>query len=1854
METVSLRSFVMCLRAFFGVSLVRDPHVLDRWCVNCKSYFWGGSAFSFTAALKVLHFQSIIIITVSSTMSVPRWPFEGKHCCTHILHQCFEGPFLGKTSLNQHFSYKSLVDSRLCMNLFREIPVLWGKKKIKIQVGNLFASVLPFRLSPLEAVRIGEATNPGPNSDSFVVRFGVTNPTAIHNKSDNLASLGCDVLLLSETSATKIVQAKENAALRKLGFTSVFGAAAAPQMTQGNPDSLRGAATGVSIHARYPIRPSRIENLTTWWSMGRITQAFLYLGKLELQLITIYGYPSNLPNSRQKTNELLCHAIECATQTTHPTIFAGDWNHHPTKLEAAQTLFLKGYRSIESLYEQKYALPLPCTYDDSSKNDVALIPPELATSIGFIDVDKQRLFARHHPLIFELHIGEDPPHKQTWKLPDTWICYEPDPQLLLQHYDFKFEHLEDENFEPKAQLHALQLWSQAVESTIDKVIAIQNKQDPGRFPTKQLPQKCKGRCRPSPSVKKPYSRAIKQAWDGQYTPSVDNASMPLRQQTKQMRRVQSLKMRIKKYDCNPALLSSEIQAQLWEEWQAILGSTGFPLGFEYWIQQYFEEPIDFLHMPTFVELFQIEQILRYELDKLTYDIKVKSRQHAQFLRDMDIKKYGKKQAFQSVREPSFGLVQQLESTISVTGKILPDSGMGFVSMQIPPSTCLDLTVSCAVQGHKCDIISWQSPVLDLMMHDADIELPLEVKLEQVQHTASPADVAAGLGNYWNQFWNSNNESQLHNLTDWPDFLRFADNIPPLDMLSLETNSLEQWKKAIKSLKSGTARGVCGWSADELKSLTDPMILDLIAIFNRISRDGMPHHLMWAKTIPLAKEPKVFTPAKTRPITVLCLLYRLWGRVISQQVLEAWSNVFPKSITGFLPRRSPQSMLYHLQVKLEQVHMGIETQKWSGLTLDLVKCFNCLPRQPAAFLLRRLGIPDAVVTFWFSSMERVERWWLVNNQMFSTGFSTTGCPEGDTISVMVMLAINYLWTTMNQSPEAILNAFADNWSYATCNQALHRPILNNIIQVCQSLSLQIDWNKTWAWATSQGHKDSLKRVALELLPPAVTLQLVCHARELGYIMHYRCQQFRGTVKTRRKAALNRLKKLQASDAPMHVKAQIARASCIVKAMYGTETFALGERFFTTLRTGIAYALLGPKHNVQTHLTCMCLSRYLTDPELFVIQTAIRKAREYLVFANSADADAFYQVFVTSRFPAAQIIGPAAALKWYIGKLGWTMTRTGLIHIDAFFSLHLTESNLEDILLAAEDSWMEHVAVVMQSRHQCRNIPVIDHISTRTVFEKLPESAKRTVGIQMVGGYMVNNQKQHFDPQQSELCEYCTSPDSAHHRVLECEATASAREKYSEVVEFLSEHDPVHILFPVCYRDPAFEFHRTLHFRTPEPDIDLANLHSNSVVFTDGSCRHPVDPRHRRASFAAVTYAAGSFVTVAISHCPGKQTIPRAELAAVVFIEQHTAVAAIVTDSAYVVHVWNRLLKTQDIRTLHAEKNYDLLKKWWNVLHHRHSSAVLIKVKAHESLQAETPELSFHRQGNACADEAAKLVSSQMLPEFLRSLDNAYTEAHSFQKQLLQHFHMRYDMAMVRVQIQRQQQQRPRSDTCGLQWFCQYVVEEPQIFRIPEEAFRHVDASNWGTTFSALLLDWLATLKWPTDEPNKATAVGITWFELAINFQTVSQQSIPVSVKLENGVKEHRWQFEDQAIDLQQYAYSDLVFSLQGCIKHLQFLLQTTLLPPHKTQKVRSLHLLGGNAFRMGYLARPQMLYQTETMQCVQRYLNAAASTTLTFHEHPDLPKLPPLIFPRIFPPPGDNRDQRALRYKNRRRDIRLGT
>ena len=1721
---------------------------------------------------------------------------------------------------------------------------------------------------PMHACRIGEAKNPGPDmpddSDSDLVTFAITNPTAVHQKAADLALLKADCLILSETSATSLVQSAASSEFRAHGYKTIWGAPVPQQLKQGDPNSFRGAAIGVSFHSKLPIRPARSSLGSEWYDAGRFQHVFLRLPTLEIQICNLYGIPASVASAKARTNTLLQFAHQTVRQSTFPAMIVGDLNQHPDTLDEMTSLRSEGYRSMEELYRSLYGQELPPTFGDATRNDVCLIHPILAVMVHDIWIDQQQLVAGHNPLCFRLRVPTREITRQSWNLPTPWVHLQPKTALIGECYASVFDPTGATLLgDTRADEHPIQIWTNAVENAVHEALRKEHQADPLTQPWSSLPRRHRGRCKPRSLVRTPLPRSIKTACDGQYTPDVDQPTMHLRQITRQMRRIQSLKQRIRKIETVPP--SSTTIEQLHQEWTCILQSTGYHHGFCHWMRQFPELlPIPY-SVPSFEFLYLLEQLHRFHLDQVAYDHKVRLQKLQQYQQDLDSKRFGRSDAFRRIREPS-GLVGVLSKEHRVPATMVSPPTYGLATFSLGHHMEFDFTQPVFINQHACTIVQTDGFQLEVMIHDEVGTFPDTVEVMQPRDTAEPKEVADQLSIYWRQFWNRDSSGSQHNLDHWEAFEALRRQIPPKQTLTVDVTSVELLQTAIAQMSSTTSRGCCGWSSDELKDLPVNCVRDLLHLFNLIQEEGFPDWMMQARVLPVAKHHKANMAKATRPITVLSLLYRLYSKWTSRQILQAWTCTLPESITGFLPGRSSHKLIYEMQLALEATNHGHSHLHWGGLTLDIIKAFNTLPHLPLCQLLIHFGVPPALVRAWISSIQKMIRYWQIDSQLFVVPAATTGVPEGDAWSVVAMLAVNIFMVTLMAPHAQRLNAFADNWSYSTTDPTQHQPAMATLTQIAEALSIGIDWGKTWAWGTSQPHQEALQAAKDSVLAPEVQLQLVTHARDLGYIMHYRLAPFRGTQKERHKQALARLHRLRKADISVQDKAYVAMASAVTKALYGTHMYLVGEEYFSQLRSKIATAMLGSHHNIQSHIACSCLSPTLVDPELWVIQNAIKEARLFLLQADPALVSLFLRMAAHHQVRYNLIVGPAMALSAYLAKLGWTIDQQGCIHCPNFNHLHLIHCNQEELMLATERAWMEHVSLCVSNRHHLRNLPRIDNRATVKVFQAVPPEKQRSVGLDLCMGYMVNEQKAHFDEFQDAHCQFCDQADTVMHRVLHCQATQVVRAKYPAVCDFLQDHDVIHTLLPAAYADPEVDFHSFVFEKYPEPQCQPLP-YTPRFLFTDGSCKMPANPNHRWASYAVVAtpydlsqvpcerlndaswLLQNTFDTVAVSHVTGLQTIPRAELMAATLAQEMQLQVPVVTDSQYVMYVHHLIEQTPYVWKLAKKKNFELLRRLHALHWDQHMDIPILKVKAHQKISREDPN-AFMKLGNMVADYAATQTQEHLARHFTTNLARLAHESKQMKDMLCQHLTMRAELAELRKRLETETVQTETVEPKA-NFFKQYVVNNPVKYTFTLDQFEHVHASRFGSRYSALVLEWLQTLEWPTHPDRQKPPVGVTWLELACNFMITTQHSLKINVSPHGQPTKYSCMEEDITLDHTVHCFSLATNALRDCIAHLGFLLQTDLLPTLKPQKVTSLRKMGGNATKQGIAFRPVMKRQSETVDLLVAYFEQQQGSR-NFTKWPNIPYSEPCVQTTVQGPNEDNQEDRNRRYNARRRDIRL--
>ena len=229
-------------------------------------------------------------------------------------------------------------------------------------------------------------------------------------------------------------------------------------------------------------------------------------------------------------------------------------------------------------------------------------------------------------------------------------------------------------------------------------------------------------------------------------------------------------------------------------------------------------------------------------------------------------------------------------------------------------------------------------------------------------------------------------------------------------------------------KLASSRGGDGFSTLDLHRLPMPF-WDLMAkIFHKIEENHLwPDAWTLAKTFCLPKTPEPKTPLDIRPTTVMSKMYRIWGKIRGGQVAEHLASHLPRTIGGPCAQVSSEMIAFYTADRIEEA-LSTRTP-FSGVVLDIVKCYNSIPRIPLRMLLCKLGIPRDIVDTFFAAMSQLQRFFQVCDTCGPKFKTTTGIVEGCGFAAPCMLAIG-IWadavlTQGDNHVESVM--FADNWS-----------------------------------------------------------------------------------------------------------------------------------------------------------------------------------------------------------------------------------------------------------------------------------------------------------------------------------------------------------------------------------------------------------------------------------------------------------------------------------------------------------------------------------------------------------------------------------------------------------------------------------------------------------------------------------------------------------------------------------------------------------------------------------------------------------------------------------------------------------
>ena len=892
---------------------------------------------------------------------------------------------------------------------------------------------LPFWHSWTHAARVGEACHPGPSDTN--IRIGITNPTSIVSKAGTYKQIqqkfGLHIIAAAETAATSQGQSTFAKLIKPTKVLWCPPVQTHRDRSDGE-SSLKGKAAGTALITSLPARKAVGTIPEDWSASCRILHSVVYCDRTPIQLVTVYGIPNGQRGSAQFNADLILEALKAANQLDLPTIILGDFNSDPMALSCATELEAQGFKDLKMLHQEKYNRTMDPTCRNLTHPDNALLCPKIQRHLTSIQVINDQWFDTHKVVTFEITfpVCQDP--FLVFKMPRTFANLPLDPDHLRNAYA--------QVTQKRGHPTDLPEWGLTIESAVDKALRTTQAQVEG-IPleaTRGLHRAYRGRCQPDKPKVASGSPPVGTPRSGEFNPEIEIHSFATHKKVKQVRRLDSVLRGLKRIQAGHPEPPSLIQ-----EWRSALRSTGFKGNFPKWALSHPEiGPLPW-NLPSIDLVHTIIQIARHET-KIALQ-----KDHAIWLKKLSYKRHvdetsgGYHHAFQRLKDVSRDEVEVIVH--NETAQAMP----------VPQEDCLILyadncqrfnaAYKLEINNIPATILAVDNYYLQVKPH-ANQDWPDEVTITQRQEICQPDKIFQALNDFWSPFWTQEPIA-------YPEELQtLLSHMPHCDITPCPPD-LELWIQAIHSLKARSARGVDKISARELQLLPPAAINDLMWIMHS-SQQGFPAWLMWCRTFPIPKNPGDVSPAQIRPISVLAQTYRLWSKIQSKHAMRQIANRLPPGITGFVPGKGPYDACYEQQWIMEKYkNLGTHI---SGFSIDLLKCFNTIDYEAAAQALLFLGLPLALVKQWKNSLQALTRSWILKNQVSVPKTISRGCPEGDPLSVLIMIAISTGWITAVQAQTAThLTAYADNWGWLSTNPRTHSDVLKVTQKYTAAFTMHVD-------------------------------------------------------------------------------------------------------------------------------------------------------------------------------------------------------------------------------------------------------------------------------------------------------------------------------------------------------------------------------------------------------------------------------------------------------------------------------------------------------------------------------------------------------------------------------------------------------------------------------------------------------------------------------------------------------------------------------------------------------------------------------------------------------------------------------
>ena len=390
-----------------------------------------------------------------------------------------------------------------------------------------------------------------------------------------------------------------------------------------------------------------------------------------------------------------------------------------------------------------------------------------------------------------------------------------------------------------------------------------------------------------------------------------------------------------------------------------------------------------------------------------------------------------------------------KSHAEVPEVLAPDQVLVSPALQVEPPATLtagEATVTVAECNVERGLIRFAQP------HALEVG---EVLL-QSQHHGSVPEIHRMFADEWSTRWDKHRDLPSDH---WQEICNYIDLTIRGPSMQDSPLSLQDFRQVLRSKKARSATGMDGVSKLDLIHAPARIQEAMVQLLNRVEATGTwPEQLLHGAIYSLAKVPNAQEVGQFRPVTVLPMMYRVWSSTRSRQILAHIGTIAPPTMLGNMPNKDAPTFWWQLQLEVEDALLT--GTPMSGVTTDLIKAFNGLPREPIFHAARKLGLSAGVIRAWQAATSGIQRHFYVRDQPGPALTSVTGYVEGCGMSVCAMAIYCLLLHSYaaNKVPTAVMYSYVDNLEFLSADPDAACEALEAVASMTEWMGVPIDRRK----------------------------------------------------------------------------------------------------------------------------------------------------------------------------------------------------------------------------------------------------------------------------------------------------------------------------------------------------------------------------------------------------------------------------------------------------------------------------------------------------------------------------------------------------------------------------------------------------------------------------------------------------------------------------------------------------------------------------------------------------------------------------------------------------------------------------